>query len=539
MDAVGLCNTMPYLQALLLSDNRIYGGAPDLGFEEHQTCLPRLHMLHVDGNELEGRFPEWLLGRAELSGREPGEEGFTSGLSSLSVGRNLLANPNSDVGRRQLATLRRACTTLGVDCRGVPPESCSAFGPRYALSIEGNLCVLCPTEAERVILVILVCGALALILGLVVFFAWLVIKYQSYAKRHLTTILIVVNHAQNLAIIGSMQLEWPESLRRLYSALRLDVLPFLHLECFIQADGSEVQDLVFWLLLYSECVLMLVLLNLWWPLRGCARAINWGGGEGGVTIEPHSQRRRSERRSSKSKSKWGVRTDDDDQETISHRIRHQDAPKLRHTKEFWDDFFSVIFSMFFTFALRYSANLIFVARRNPTEMRLLGYVFAALLFLTVLHGGHFLFRRVQRYVHAQVDSEDKLKAQQGVRYLTSRFTKRGKYWQFAIWARQLALFLISIFLDIIYHFRPKEEHRTASFVAAGLVILVLLVFMQRLQAQRPYVFLFQQTLETLLLMCSVMMIAFAIACAKPATDRTQTPPSHISLTLAIWLSSRL
>ena len=62
-----------------------------------------------------------------------------------------------------------------------------------------------------------------------------------------------------------------------------------------------------------------------------------------------------------------MRTDEDDQETISHRIRPKDAPKLRHTKEFWDDFFSVIFSMFFTFALRYSANLIFVARRNPTD----------------------------------------------------------------------------------------------------------------------------------------------------------------------------
>ena len=127
-----------------------------------------------------------------------------NGLRTVHLGDNLFDDPRGGEGQRRMTRLRRACDWLRVDCTGLPPLSCTAFGPRFALSVAGDVCVKCPSEGERVLLVCLVAFAAAALLALVMRFARLVRKYRTRV-RYMTTALIFVNHVQNLALIGSMQ----------------------------------------------------------------------------------------------------------------------------------------------------------------------------------------------------------------------------------------------------------------------------------------------------------------------------------------------
>lgn len=72
-------------------------------------------------------------------------------------------------------------------------------------------------------------------------------------------------------------------------------------------------------------------------------------------------------------------------------------------------------------------------------MRALGHVIAASLLCTVFGGVAFFWHYVREYKSADNDSHERLKLLQRVRYLTQRFTRNGKSWQFVVWGRQVSL----------------------------------------------------------------------------------------------------
>ena len=74
-------------------------------------------------------------------------------------------------------------------------------------------------------------------------------------------------------------------------------------------------------------------------------------------------------------------------------------------------------------------------------MRALGHVIAAMLLFTVFGGVAFFWRYVRAYENAESDTRERLKLLQRVRYLTQRFTRKGKRWQFVVWGRQVRLLL--------------------------------------------------------------------------------------------------
>ena len=267
-----LCSTLPYLQELILSDNSISGGLPGI-FADESSCLPQLRALNVESNQLTGALPRWLVERAEL-GYTAQDSGGDGGLRTLHLGDNLFDDPREEANRQRVTPLLLACNRLDIDCTGLPPNSCTAFGPRYEVAVEGGVCVRCPSEAERVLLALLVVFAMAVLMALALLFARLVRKYRSRV-RHMTTALIIVNHVQNLALIGAMRLEWPEVLVEIYAALRLDVLPYLHVECFTRASDANTQQTIAWLASYAGCLLMLLVLGAWWPIRSLAKPIKW------------------------------------------------------------------------------------------------------------------------------------------------------------------------------------------------------------------------------------------------------------------------
>ena len=267
-----LCSTLPYLQELILSDNSISGGLPGI-FADESSCLPQLRALNVESNQLTGALPRWLVERAEL-GYTAQDSGGDGGLRTLHLGDNLFDDPREEANRQRVTPLLLACNRLDIDCTGLPPNSCTAFGPRYEVAVEGDVCVRCPSEAERMLLALLVGFAMTVLMALALLFARLVRKYRSRV-RHMTTALIIVNHVQNLALIGAMRLEWPEVLVEIYAALRLDVLPYLHVECFTRASDANTQQTIAWLASCAGCLLMLLILGAWWPIRSLAKPIQW------------------------------------------------------------------------------------------------------------------------------------------------------------------------------------------------------------------------------------------------------------------------
>ena len=126
-------------------------------------------------------------------------------------------------------------------------------------------------------------------------------------------------------------------------------------------------------------------------------------------------------------------------------------------------------------------------------MRTLGHVIAASLLCTVFGGVAFFWRSVNAYANAPNDTPERLQLQQRVRYLTQRFTRKGKRWQFVVWGRQVSLFLVAVALDLIYFSTSKQYHRAMAYVGASCACIILLAFLALLRRREPYQFLIQQS----------------------------------------------
>ena len=165
------------------------------------------------------------------------------------------------------------------------------------------------------------------------------------------------------------QLDWPELLLKIYAAMRLDLLPYLHIECFVRESDGGTQQTVAWLSSYAGCLLLLVGLNLWWPIRCCAKPIDWSE----VAIEDDKEEDAPESTVAKGDAKGGtkrdLRVDEEEEKEFTRHIRQEDSHMLKNTREAWDDFFSVVYSMFFTFALRYAIDLHVRPKRATPTLR--------------------------------------------------------------------------------------------------------------------------------------------------------------------------
>ena len=96
-------------------------------------------------------------------------------------------------------------------------------------------------------------------------------KNEDNAKRHVMTVMIIINHASNLALISSMRFQWPAFVKELSKVMRLDFLVFLQPECLITDHGSPW----FWLMAYSECLMVLLVLGSCFLLKNLASPVDW------------------------------------------------------------------------------------------------------------------------------------------------------------------------------------------------------------------------------------------------------------------------
>ena len=129
-------------------------------------------------------------------------------------------------------------------CNGVPPLSCSAFGDSVVSLTNPGVCVDC-SGSGPLLLVILVSSfvvATAIALALSV---RLGLRKPHVLKQRVSTVIILFNHAQTLAIISGMRLAWPRALEVVIHMLGLNFLRLPALSCFLNDGGSSLGYFVY------------------------------------------------------------------------------------------------------------------------------------------------------------------------------------------------------------------------------------------------------------------------------------------------------
>ena len=200
--------------------------------------LPALQVLDLADNELGGEIPICLVDWADARGRQ------------LFLANNAMQAPSQGMARR----ISRLCTT-SLACSGLPPDECSAFGPRrHVPSVDGTFCIECPDS----ILVPALVAAFVMAVLLIWVGSMSVRNNVHKVRRYGATAIIFVNHAQVLALIISLQLEWPPSIKKLLSVLELDFFAFVPPECEISNK---------WLIAYTPAAIITLLLLALWVLK--------------------------------------------------------------------------------------------------------------------------------------------------------------------------------------------------------------------------------------------------------------------------------
>ena len=145
------------------------------------------------------------LSNNALNGELPDSFSDLTALKQLNLSNNELAypNPGRDWTRYEKATAR--CRAGGIRCDGLPPLSCSAFAGNYFLSIKDpSTCEKCDWSPLLLFIVI----AVILILAFS-YFIRLILRYPRARRTWVSTITIMINHAQTLAVLAGLRLDWP------------------------------------------------------------------------------------------------------------------------------------------------------------------------------------------------------------------------------------------------------------------------------------------------------------------------------------------
>ena len=248
----------------------IYGELPGM---DNVTCLPKLNSLMLEGNHIGGKIPDWLICRAVEHDSQNGLHSWDANRQPmhLRLANNNLANPTRRANRdpdargyvygqlhdecdptnsiwqsrydRKLNNrLFETCgRSEGLSCSGIAggaDESCSAFGyqdtetaeqyaeniGKFVLTFDESTCIECPNQNRFTILLWALFATLLVMLVLVGWGAWYIVKHQQFGKRYVTTFIIFISHVQTLTIIGSMRLEWPEIIKEAMDAIALDFM---------------------------------------------------------------------------------------------------------------------------------------------------------------------------------------------------------------------------------------------------------------------------------------------------------------------------
>ena len=182
--------------ALVLYNNSISGSVPP------ELATPELNFLILNLNPLSGTIPSELAHLDEMQEFDLSQTLLSGTLPSVSSSY-LLDLSDMRLSGSVPASLLRRCLPFGdVQCGGLPPFSCSAFDPDHSrLSLTSfSACVRCPSHDATVDKVVLYAVLLPLAVGL---YIWAVGRFPKF-KTWIASASIFVNQLQVVGLLGSL-----------------------------------------------------------------------------------------------------------------------------------------------------------------------------------------------------------------------------------------------------------------------------------------------------------------------------------------------
>ena len=360
------------------------------------------------------------------------------------------------------------CSVEG-QCTGLPPYSCTAFGDWARLKFNNpQECDPCDGDESATYALIIV--AMCAVIGMLVLYVVVILRYPEMLRRWVSFILILANHTQTLSIFGALDLAWPPVIRKILSVLTLFQIDSA--SCLLPPNVPS-----FWIYAFAVMGLALLTIGTTTLVLACLE--------------------------------------------MKGATRHADRTEF---------ILSIVYATGFVYAyqvcvsvLRQRGSLkeIALSLMIPLTTLLCGLLlrfwFKLDAFSRALSGGGW--QRGGWFSSKGIPTQPS-SLHLRVFYLTHRFARHAQRWQFAIWLRQLALILaIGAIKLITTHAPAMVEPLRYPSVAIFLVIIAIALWGQLRVA--PYAYRLQNHLEAFLMFSNLVLLAFAIGCQQIADVAAQ------------------
>ncbi len=532
LDTNAISGTLPAAWGHLASqweDIRLFGNALSGTLPASFADLTRLAFLRLGGNAISGSLPAVYgdltslrfvtLDNNALEGTLPDSFGNLRGLFSLDLRNNQLTLPS---GTHELTLYDRAtsrCASGGgsAQCRGLPPLSCTAFGANAVPSLTvPSSCVACTGNESLTVLFLAL--FLSAVVGALAFFVSLSVRHahSNAMRRWVSTCVLLINHGQSLATLGSLSLSWPVSVRFVLDGfLSTNPLDLPGVSCLLStasADESNLknestnQNNTVMLALPATLLLVLLAYREWLGLRGdVARAAQ---AELALSLVFSLQLVFSWR----VVEGWAIGT-----AVYLEQIRRSRA---------------VVGTKF-----SFMQELGEYVNRDPTALPP-AVCAVGLLLLQLYLVGRFS-RLVQSFHRGIKQGQWRLSGVCGclwdgghavhprhlsnqVYFLTRRFAPHAPRWQLVIWARQLTLVTVAGSAKAVQLLEPTASAAAddpARFGFAAAIIVVLLVGWRAHATTQPFAYRYQNSIESALYAATILVVVLACLCSTLQDER--------------------
>ena len=532
---------------LHLGENNLTGELPPVVFE----ALPELEVIEVQGNRLYGHIPNTNF----------------AGFIHFNFTENRFEYP-PPMG------LQGECLRGRAMCPGFPPESCTAFGPEFELRLDvPSACVRCRDTTAS--LVSTIAMFVLFVCGLIIYLIF-VNRNKQLTSAGVSTISIIVGHVQTVYIVSQLRLSWPESTVVVNSLLVANGLNLegARPECLFRHTESDLP--LFHIFSISKLSLGFAIMGALALVRAVLRAI-WQCkkilGCNMLGLSSEAKRKRLDTLEKLETVIFSL------QLTVSWRPA---VELIRAAGAGSSETFTTLARIGYILAIvlfvfqasliaKYAlyafgiASLTHQARMEKKAAKAAGAPSTPMgdstpkhpkrirLSVALHHAGDDeqerttsrIRNRLGGWVAAYLTKRhvDTARLQRRTSFLCSRYAAHAPYWQFTIWVRQLALFMVTILPYV-----GQQEYDDASEVGADLApgagpdaissaqvaaTLTILVGFCLLNCRiQPYAFTFQNHLEEWLLVSSAAVVSCAFI-------YTLVPPGNTSVVVGIILTTIL
>jgi len=188
--------------------------------------------------DLKARLTYLELHRNSLSGTLPRTLGALTAVRLLDLRRNTLRLPSSADEHADFDEATRICAPRGqAACLGLAPQSCTAFGKAQPNVLDPYTCIAC--DADDATQVGILSAAVLAILAAFVAFTRYALRHPQAAMRSISTLTLLITHAQTVAVAASLALKWPPLFSQVLALVSLNPLNLPAVSCLLKTNGDD------------------------------------------------------------------------------------------------------------------------------------------------------------------------------------------------------------------------------------------------------------------------------------------------------------